>query len=307
MAEGMTKKQVRSVELFAGAGGLALGLSKAGVKHIAIVEWDHDACNTLRENRAKQVMPVADWPAPTEIDVAKFDYSPFAGIDLISGGPPCQPFSMGGKHRAFLDRRDMFPQSVRAVEEARPRAFIFENVRGLVRSTFLNYFNYVLLQLEFPSLKAKKAEEWLDHLARLEHHKTGGGKSEYRMVSRVLNAANYGVPQRRERVIIVGLREDLNQEFSFPDATHSHDALLREQWVTGEYWERHGIAKKHRFVSDERLQRKIATLRDEDPRTLGAAWRTVRDALTHPVRLPLRTRLHSALLQQGLPRVGVKS
>lgn len=284
----MTKKlaPVQSVELFAGAGGLALGLSKAGVKHLAVVEWDHDACNTIRENKAKRVKPVVHWPAPTEIDVAKFDYTPFAGIDLITGGPPCQPFSMGGKHRAFLDRRDMFPQAVRAVDEVRPRAFVFENVRGLARSTFLNYFNYVLLQLEFPSLKAKKSEEWLNHLARLERHKTGGGKSEYRIVSRVLNAANYGVPQKRERVIIVGLREDLNQEFSFPDATHSLDALLREQWITGEYWKRHEIAKKHRPTPDERLLDKIATLREEDPKTLGAAWRTVRDALTYPMRLP---------------------
>src|SRR5687767_11381189 len=102
-------RELKSVELFAGAGGLAMGLDSAGVKHVAVVEWDHDACETLRYNRRSEVRPIADWPEVTEADVRRFNFEDVAGIDLITGGPPCQPFSLGGKHRAFLDERDMFP------------------------------------------------------------------------------------------------------------------------------------------------------------------------------------------------------
>lgn len=80
----------------------------------------------------------------TEGDVKPFKYDAFDGIDLIAGGPPCQPFSMGGKHGGYLDERDMFPQAVRAVREARPTAAVFENVQGLTRAAFADYFDYIL-------------------------------------------------------------------------------------------------------------------------------------------------------------------
>jgi DNA (cytosine-5)-methyltransferase 1 len=270
---------IDAIELFAGAGGLGLGFSLNDVNHRAVVEWDKHACDTLRNNKRQAVEPIAHWADVTEGDVRNFDFSGFEGLDLVTGGPPCQPFSMGGKHQGFLDDRDMFPQAVRAVREVRPRAFVFENVRGLTRATFYNYFNYVLLQLEYPNLKAKPKEEWPAHLNRLEKHKTKGGKSEYHVLARLVNAANYGVPQKRERVFIVGFRADVHRPWTFPAETHSLDALLRDQWVTGEYWGRHQVAKRGRPATPEGMDRKLQKLRDADPSTTLQAWNTVRDAI----------------------------
>ncbi|NCC36668.1 MAG: DNA (cytosine-5-)-methyltransferase, partial [Chloroflexia bacterium] len=134
---------MRSVELFAGAGGLALGVHKAGFVHEMVIERDKDTCITISENKKRGLTPVVNWKIFND-DIRKFDYSNIMeGIDLIAGGPPCQPFSMGGKHRAFLDERDMFPEAVRAVRELKPRAFIFENVKGLRREAFQRYFTYI--------------------------------------------------------------------------------------------------------------------------------------------------------------------
>jgi DNA (cytosine-5)-methyltransferase 1 len=278
----MPSKPLRSVELFAGAGGLALGLSSVGVAHEAVVEWNHDACETIRANQAAGVDPVVHWPSPFEGDVRSFDYAGFSGIDLVTGGPPCQPFSMGGKHRAFLDSRDMFPQAVRAIREVRPRAFVFENVRGLARASFSNYFAYILLQMEFPGLVARDGEEWEDHLSRLERHKTSGGRSEYRVVWRVLNAADYGVPQQRWRVLFVGFREDTGLEFSFPPSTHSLDGLLHAQYITGHYWDEHKVAKRHRPSPGDRLKVRVARLAQisDDTFAQQPRWLTVRDAIS---------------------------
>lgn len=184
----------------------------------------------------------------------------------------------------------MFPAAIGAVRVARPRAFMFENVRGLTRATFSNYFSYILLQLEFPDLIARKKEPWLDHLARLEGHKTRGADSEYHVVSRVLDAADFGVPQRRERVFIVGFRRDLGREFSFPKQTHSQEALLYSQWISGEYWERNRVAKRDRPILPEQLRAKIEGLRDIYPSLLPRPWKTVREAigdLPDPERTPL--------------------
>lgn len=271
---------LQSIELFAGAGGLGLGFSLNDVGHKAVVEWDRYACDTLRNNKRYGVDPVAHWADVTEGDIRDFSYEGFQGLDLVTGGPPCQPFSMGGKARGFLDERDMFPQAIRAVREVQPRAFVFENVRGLTRASFYNYFSYILLQLEFPSVQAKPKEEWMKHLARLEKYKTKGGKSEYHVVARLVNAANYGVPQKRERVFIVGFRADIHRPWTFPNETHSFDALLRDQWVTGEYWERHRVEKKYRPEQPLRIEKKLAMLRETDPATLPLPWLTVRDAIS---------------------------
>ncbi len=175
----------------------------------------------------------------------------------------------------------MFPEAVRAVRELRPQAFIFENVKGLMRETFADYFEYINLQLTHPSLLRRKDEAWRDHRSRLEkHHTSRQVRSEYNVVYRLLNAADYGVPQRRERVFFVGFRSDLGVQWSFPEETHSDDALLASKWITGSYWETHQVAKKNRPPIDSRQVNRIERLRCG---TLFGErrmpWLTVRDAI----------------------------
>ncbi|WP_035724015.1 DNA cytosine methyltransferase [Fodinicurvata fenggangensis] len=268
---------MNTVELFVGAGGLGMGVSRAGFKPIAVIECDKYSCDTIRDNRERGVDLVADWPL-TEGDVREFDYSPLAGkIEMVTGGPPCQPFSIGGRHKAEADARDMFPEAVRAVRELQPKAFLFENVKGLTRSTFTSYFEYIRLQMMYPEITPQPDEEWSDHLTRLERYHTHGRPNElhYRVVTRVLNAANYGVPQRRERVFFVGFRADLDVEWAFPESTHSYNALLWDQVKEGNYWEHHEVPKRERWIS-ERAKRRAEKL-DEVP--AHKPWRTVRDAL----------------------------
>jgi DNA (cytosine-5)-methyltransferase 1 len=102
----------------------------------------------------------------------------------------------------------------------------------------------------------------------------------YNVVYESHNAADFGVPQKRERVFLVGLRADLGLEFSFPHATHSQDGLLHDQWVSGAYWEEHCIAKRSRPEKSPRLSRRIERLAATDRATLGKRWRTVRDAIS---------------------------
>src|SRR6185369_16100935 len=162
---------MKSIELFAGAGGLGMGVSLAGFEHLAVVEWNKWACDTIRENQERGFPLVSDW-ALTQGDVRTFDLSMFPeGIDLIAGGPPCQPFSMGGKHRAYNDNRDMFPATINIIKQLKPRAFIIENVKGLTRPTFANYYQYILLQLEFPEVSLRNSEDWVDHYHRLQAEK----------------------------------------------------------------------------------------------------------------------------------------
>ena len=181
-------------------------------------------------------------------DIQSVDFSEYEGkIDLLSGGPPCQPFSIGGKAQGFNDRRDMFPQAARALSEIKPQAFIFENVRGLLRKNFSRYFNYIILQLTYPEITRKQSQNWEEHLSVLEKHHTSGTHTEglkYNVVFRLVNAADYGVPQKRERVFIVGFRNDIQGNWSFPDATHSKEALDYAKYGTGEYWEKHSLKKQ---------------------------------------------------------------
>jgi DNA (cytosine-5)-methyltransferase 1 len=273
---------MKSVELFAGAGGLAIATANAGFEHEAVLEWNRNACDTIRHNRDAGIPHVRDWTV-VEGDVCDYDFKAHAGsVEFVSGGPPCQPFSIGGKHRGMDDSRDMFPQAVRAVREIRPKAFLFENVKGLTRKSFSNYFQYVRLQLCFPEVTRKVDENWVDHLARLEKTETGDRHKglKYKVVTQLLNAADFGVPQRRERVLFVGVRADLGIEFCFPAITHSEDAFLHAKWVSGEYWERHRIARKHRPKMPVSLRGRIEALQrlwfdqvDEKP------WSTVRDAI----------------------------
>lgn len=271
---------MRSVELFAGAGGLAMGCEIAGFEHLAVVEWDKWACDTVRENQKRGYPLLASWNLH-EGDVRTFDWDSIPeGIELLAGGPPCQPFSIGGKHKAHADNRDMFPATVDVIRRLRPKAFIVENVKGLTRSTFANYFQYIQLQLEFPELPPRKDEGWAEHMARLQIEKTSGkrkGKGlTYNVLPTLVNAADYGVPQKRERVFIIGFRDDLGVEWSFPAPTHSHDALIYDQWVTGEYWKRHGM---HMPEVPARLERRVEKLRQQKEPIRTLPWRTVRDAI----------------------------
>jgi DNA (cytosine-5)-methyltransferase 1 len=279
---------MRAVELFAGAGGLGMGISLAGFKSEAVVEWDKWACDTVRENVNRGYPPVAGWDV-FEGDVREwimdFSCAPRSdGIDLVAGGPPCQPFSMGGKHRAFLDSRDMFPATVNIIRTLRPRAFIVENVKGLTRPTFHNYYQYIQSQLRLPSLPARPDESWLDHHHRLQQALSSplpSGQLAYNLIPTLVNAANYGIPQRRERVFMVGFRNDLDSKWQFPDETHSFEALLHTQWVTGEYWERHRVAKAKRPPIPEAHRSTIERMRALGLTPSKLPWRTVRDAIVN--------------------------
>lgn len=273
---------MRAVELFAGAGGLGMGITLAGFESLAVVEWDKWACDTVRENQRRGFPLVREWPLH-EGDVRAIDWSSVPkDIDLLAGGPPCQPFSMGGKHKAHDDSRDMFPATVHVVRQLRPKAFIVENVKGLTRSSFSNYYEYIRLQLEFPELPRRGHESWFDHLMRLQTVKTAGDARDthlvYNVTPTLINAADYGVPQKRERIFLVGTRSDLNIEWHFPERTHSEDALIHDQWVTGEYWDRHKISKRSRPRAPVRLANRIKDVAMQKPTTV--AWRTVRDAIS---------------------------
>jgi len=171
-----------AVELFAGAGGLALGAGCAGFQHAALFEWDADACATLRRNR----------PAWTVVegDVRDVDLHRYEGVDLVAGGPPCQDFSTAGSRALAKGERNMFPEAIRAVKEIRPRAVLLENVTGLVKGAARPYFEgYVLRRLRELGYDAK----W-----------------------RVLNAADHGTPQLRQRVITVAFRRDVRARVAWP-------------------------------------------------------------------------------------------
>lgn len=279
---------MNAIELFAGAGGLGMGLALAGFKAEAVVEWDKWACETIRENQKRGFPLVSNWNL-YEADVREWinefhSTTRTSTFDLVAGGPPCQPFSMGGKHRAHNDSRDMFPATVEVIRRLQPRAFIIENVKGLTRSSFHNYYQYILLQLEMPEITKKADESWNEHYHRLQQVKTSGPAQSrlgltYKLVPKLLNAANYGVPQRRERVFIVGFRSDLEAAWDFPRETHSLHALLHEQWVTGEYWEKHRVPKKSRPKPPEALASTVARLRGLQLLPTSFPWRTVRDAL----------------------------
>ncbi len=287
-------RELHCVELFAGAGGLAIAASKAGFKHDAVLEYNHDACETIRVNQRRGYELVRHWPL-IEADVHHQDFGTWNGrVDLVSGGPPCQPFSIGGKHRAMQDKRNLFPEAARGVREIQPRAFVFENVKGLTRESFAKYFAYIVLQLTYPTITKRQDEEWVEHFSRLERIKTKGTATDlsYKVVWRLLNAADYGVPQRRERVFIVGFRSDIHVSWSFPNPTHSREALHNSQWLSGEYWERHGVARRDRPEPPPAFGRVTSDM-------LHAPWRTVRDAIADLGEPSQNERIANHTLQPG--------
>ena len=270
-------KKINCLEIFSGAGGLAKGLSLSGVNHSGLVEFDKSACQTLIGNYESQIVH--------NIDIKKFDFKVLGKVNLVAGGPPCQPFSLGGKHKGNLDSRDMFPYACKAISSCIPKAFIFENVKGLLRKSFLNYFSYIILRLTYPEVEIRTKEAWENHLLRLDKIHTSGKYDgiKYNVIYKLIDAANYGIPQRRERVIIVGIRNDLGIKWSFPKETHSLESLLWTQYVSHEYWEKHNIEPSSLDNLDSRTRTLAEKMKDQLT-FLGPElkpWKTVRDQLSN--------------------------
>ncbi len=284
----MAANALTSVELFTGAGGLALGTAKAGFSHKALIELDRDACETLRTNGNRALLHAVRPVEPT--DVRTIDFTDYAGsLDLIAAGVPCQPFSLAGKHKGHRDQRNLFPELFRAVCEARPKALLIENVKGLLRPGFAPYFTYILHRLQRPCAVPRASESWEEHKARLaKEGRSGRARDElsYDVQHYLVNCADFGVPQKRERVFIVAFRSDLGVEWSLPRATHSHEALLYAQWVDGSYWKEHGLRQPRN--APPHLRARIGRLRSTLFPPTEKRWRTVRDAigdLPRPVEL----------------------
>lgn len=268
---------MRSVELFSGCGGLALGLSRAGFQHDLMVEWNNDAVTTVLHNKERGLPHIHEWPIQ-KTDVRGMSWDVYAsGLALVAGGPPCQPFSIGGRHRGHADGRDMWPYAIKAVREASPLAFLFENVRGITRRAFAGYLSWIVASLERPKLKRGDDESHESHLARL--HGPGGGEQEYGVVVLKVNAADFGAPQKRHRVIIAGIRSELGLSLTPPAPTHSRERLLWDQWVDGDYWRRHGISQPKDALIDRSDRALVVRLRKSGTRPGGLPWVTVRDAL----------------------------
>lgn len=262
---------INGIEIFSGAGGLATGLGMSGVNHSAFIEWNSDACRTLRQNYDNSII--------FEGDIRDFDFSRQSGIDIIAGGPPCQPFSLGGKAKGNEDSRDMFPSAVRSIRELLPKAFFFENVKGLLRYGFNEYLQYILLQLRYPTV-LNTQNNWRTHISEIQ-------KTSHRLTSRecydvsinLVNAADYGVPQKRERVVIIGIRKDLGKKWTLPSPTHSSDALLWDKYVTEEYWQRHNISPSDEEFAMFPTQKKLLSNKYGFFRPKLHPWVTIRDAL----------------------------
>jgi DNA (cytosine-5)-methyltransferase 1 len=181
----MTTGRLTSLEVCAGAGGQALGLEQAGFDHVGLVEVDADCRRTLRHNRPG--WNVADG---AQADLMQTDGTRHRGVDLLSGGLPCPPFSVAGKQLGAADERNLFPHFLRLVDEVRPRALLIENVRGL-------------LAPRFAAFRAQMADDF--------------GALGYAIEFRLFNASDFGVPQLRPRVMIVGLPASRADLFTWPE------------------------------------------------------------------------------------------
>ena len=172
----------------------------------------------------------------------------------------------------------MIPEFVRAIRRLQPRAFLFENVKGLTRTAFRDYFSYLQLQLAYPEFEERAESSWETHLAGLRDIDSCGATNgiRYEIATGLLNAADFGVPQVRQRVFIVGFRSDLGVKWRFPAPTHSLDRLLYDQWISGQYWEDRGLAPS--TGPPRRFRAAVRRLGGLFP-PFGKAWVTLRDAI----------------------------
>jgi len=254
------------IDLFAGAGGLAIGLKQAGFPIGQLYELNSTSCATLRFNTISGTL---NGSQVVEGDVSAVRWHSLSKqVGLLAAGAPCQPFSLGGRHLADRDGRNLFPEVFRAIRLLGPSAILLENVKGLTRPSFRPYFDYIIRQLEYPKLRPKKDELWQAHNRRLETALSSRRhEPEYTVRFRVLDAADYGVPQSRQRVFIVATRRPL-PAYQFPAQTHSKQALFQAQ-ADGSYWERHGIRPQR----SDRHSPSLAIGESHLP------WMTVRDAV----------------------------
>ena len=290
MPDELTPTRRTSVELFAGGGGLAMAVNRAGFRPLLVNEFVKHACDTLEANGAvprgeEEKVPAADEPWPlVRGDVRDLKMGYLQGeVDLLAGGPPCQPFSLGGIAKGDEDKRNMFPEMFRAIREIQPKAVICENVRGLLRPSFKPYFDYILRELEFPFEERDPDATWLQHDAILKakgKQTSADPRERYLVYKFEVNAADYGVPQIRNRVIILAFRGDLDiNETVLRDAvkkTHSERALLRSQ-ANGESWDRHPKVPKHVIRRAKPGSQEEIPLEDGELELLP--WRTLRDAI----------------------------
>jgi DNA (cytosine-5)-methyltransferase 1 len=201
--------ELTCLEICAGAGGQSLGLDLAGFAHLAAVEIDPDACETLQSNRP-------GWNVIRK-DVRDFAGADYRGVDLLAGGVPCPPFSIAGKQLGADDERDLFPQALRLVRECQPTAVMLENVRGLSAARFASYRDQVL--------------GWLHGLG-------------YQASWQVLNACDFGVPQLRPRFILVAMKPDSYRHFTWPDPNRTpptvgqalRDLMAEGGWPGADAW-----------------------------------------------------------------------
>lgn len=171
-----------SIEICAGAGGQAFGLEQAGFSHLALVEIEAIACETLYLNRPQ-------WNVIKK-DVKDFSAKQFCPVDLFAGGVPCPPFSIAGKQLGHLDERDLFPHALRLIKECNPKAIMLENVRGLLDIKFKEYRRHILSEL----------------------YKMG-----YQCDWRLINSSDYGVSQSRRRSILVALKREYFDYYKWPE------------------------------------------------------------------------------------------
>ncbi len=257
------------INLFAGAGGIARGIKKAGFDLALCYENDSTAWKTLKANKLALRDP-PQWENHMG-DVKLVDWRQIKGrVRLLAAGVPCQPFSLAGKHLADGDGRNLFPELFRAIRDLRPKAVLVENVQGLLRDGFRPYFEYLLRRLECPSMKPRSEELWRQHDKRIRHYQCSPGyQPEYHVVWRLLEAADYGVPQNRRRIFMVATQPDL-PVYRFPEPTHSRAALVRSQ-SDGRYWDTHDLPRPKGRGNKKKQDR---------PEEDGLEpWATVRDAL----------------------------
>ena len=253
---------------------MALGASLAGFDSLLALEWEKNSCNTLRLN--SHLLHKGDSSRVLHDDVRNFDPSSItSSFDLLLGGPPCQPFSIGGQKKGYDDQRDLFPEYLRILKAAKPSAFIIENVKGITAKRFESYLDFIKLQLAHINHLPKKMDDWNDQLNALLKLNNKNAKPDYRVEARLLNAVDYGIPQSRHRLFIVGIRSDLSANWKWPATTHSEEALLYSKYVSGEYFERHRLKREK---TPPELIKRIEQIKTAGTPKLKP-WSTVRDAL----------------------------